>query len=202
MKKNIFFSILLAAFALPASAQFDLTRDNRHEISIGYGHLAVSGADFDLDYPYSRQVDNIGTFYGAYTCMLDSIVGLGLTYCYDPRIINYYDKPYPYTQELNICTLDESSHSIMAHAKFNCFKYKFLMIFAKFDAGVCFWDYRLQEHHPDSYEILLPKEHACFAWQTALGAEVGIGSWALFAQIGVGMEGNACVGINYKFKNK
>ncbi|MBR0176321.1 MAG: hypothetical protein IJQ11_02710 [Bacteroidales bacterium] len=200
MKDKLIVTILLAAFALPASAQFELTKDNRHEISIGYGFHAVSGDDFDLDFSFMSEVDKIGAFHAAYTRFLDSIVGIGVTYCYDPRIINYYDFPYP--KGIHICTLDESSHSIMAHAKFNCFRYKFLLLYGKFDAGICFWDYRLQEYHPENYEIQLPDQRCCFAWQAAFGVEAGIGNWGLFVQTGIGMEGIMSLGINYRFKNK
>ena len=189
---------VLFALVLPVFAQLGTVKDYRHEISLGYGFLAVSGTDFDLDYPYYHEVDNIGAFFAAYTHLFDSIIGVGITYCYDPRIINYYG--YSKDRErFTICNLDESCHSIMVHAKFNCFRYKFLLIYGKFDAGICFWDYHLKEYHPENYEVRLPEQHCCFAWQYALGIEVSIGHWGLFAQTGIGMEGNTSLGINYKF---
>ncbi len=203
MKKRLLLLSLSIVLALPAIAQLKTVKDYRHEISLGYGFHAVSGDDFDFDYPFYREVDNIGAFSAAYTHFFDSIVGVGVTYCHDPRIITYYGNPRPGSEErVSICTLDESSHSIMAHAKFNCFRYKFLLIYGKFDAGICFWDYRLQEYHPESYEVRLPSQHCCFAWQFAFGIEASIGHWGLFAQTGIGMEGNTSFGINYKFKNK
>ena len=66
--------------------------------------------------------------------------------------------------------------------------YKFLLLYGKFDAGICFWDYRLQEYHPENYEIRLPDQHCCFAWQFAFGIEAGIGHWGLFVQAGLGMN--------------
>lgn len=203
MKNNIIFLILLMAFALPAFAQFDLTMDNQHEISLGYGFHAVSGDDFTLDYPFYFEVDKIGAFYASYTHLFDSIVGVGITYCYDPRIINYYDYPGNGSDDrFTICNLDETSHAIMAHAKFNCYRYKFLLLYGKFDAGICFWDYRLKEFHPENYEIQLPDQHCCFAWNAAFGLEIGIRNFALFVQRGIGMEGTTSLGIIYKFKNK
>lgn len=201
MKRNIIFTILMTALVLPAFAQFDIVKDNRHEISLGYGFHAVSGDDFNFDYPFFFEVDKIGAFSAAYTHFLDSIVGLGVTYCYDPRIINYFDYSKD-SERFTICNLDESCHSIMVHAKFNCFRYKFLLLYGKFDAGICFWDYHLKEYHPENYEVRLPEQHCCFAWQYAFGIEANIGHWGLFVQQGIGMEGNTSLGINYKFKNK
>ena len=200
MKKRIVLLGLLFATMLPAFAQFETIKGNRHEISLGYGFHAVSGDDFIFDYQFYREVDKIGAFYAAYTHFLDTIVGVGITYCYDPRIINYFDLHQAGLEGgIPICTLDESCHSIMAHAKFNCYRYKFLLLYGKFDAGICFWDYRLQEYHPENYEIRLPDQHCCFAWQCAFGIEAGIGHWGLFVQTGIGMEGNTSLGINYKF---
>ena len=197
MKRNIIFIVLLMACAVPTFAQSGTSRYEKNEISIGYGIHAVSGDDFDLDFNFMSEVDKIGAFHAAYTRFFDSIVGVGVTYCYDPRIIDYYDFPYP--RGIHICTLDESSHSIMAHAKFNCFRYKFLLLYGKLDAGICFWDYRLQEYHPENYEVILPKGHCCFAWQYALGIEANIAGFGVFVQRGLGMEGNTCFGIKYKF---
>ena len=200
MKKSIIVLTFLMALAIPVFSQLKTVKDYRHEISLGYGFHAVSGDDFNLDYPFYREVDNIGAFFAAYTHFFDSIVGVGITYCYDPRIINYYDYPKPGTEvRIPICALDESCHSIMAHAKFNCYRYKFLLLYGKFDAGICFWDYRLQEYHPEDYGVSLPDQHCCFAWQYAFGIEANIGHWGLFAQTGIGMEGNTSLGINYKF---
>ena len=110
MKKRMALLSLLFAMVLPAFAQFDLTIDNRHEISLGYGFHAVSGDDFNLDYPFYREVDNIGAFHASYTHLFDSIVGVGITYCYDPRIINYYDYPGNGSDDrFTICNLDEST---------------------------------------------------------------------------------------------
>lgn len=197
MNKNIIFTVLLMACVVPAFAQFGTKRSYNNEVNIGYSFHAVSGDDFDLDFSFMSEVDKIGAFYASYTRFFDSIVGVGITYCYDPRIINYYDFPYP--KGIHICTLDESCHSIMAHAKFNCFRYKFLLLYGKFGAGICFWDYRLKEYHPESYEVLLPDQHCCLAWNAAFGIEVGIGGWGLFVQRGIGMEGTTSLGINYKF---
>ena len=63
MKKRMLLFGLLFALVLPAFAQLGTVKDYRHEISLGYGFLAVSGTDFDLDYPYYREVDNIGAFF-------------------------------------------------------------------------------------------------------------------------------------------
>ena len=193
MKKRIILLGLVIAFALPTFAQSGTSRHAKNEISIGYGFHPVSGDDFLPKINYYRELDHVGAISAAYTRMIDTVVGVGITYCYDPRIVDCYDL------ETHICSLDESCHSIMAHAKFNCFRYKFLLIYGKFDAGICFWDYRLQEYHPENYEVILPKGNCCFAWQYAFGVEANIGGFGLFAQQGLGMEGYVSFGIKYKF---
>ena len=192
----------MVAFALPVFAQPSTVRSNKNEFSIGYGFHAISGDDFDLDYSNPRDVDNIGAFFAAYTRRLNFVVGIGATYCYDPRIITYYKYSTALENYVRVCTLNESCHSIMGHAKFNFLNFKHVVLYEKIDAGICFWDYNLKEYHPENYEVRLPDSRCCFAWQVATGIEVGNKRWSAFAQAGIGMEGNFSIGIRYGLKDR
>lgn len=196
--KNILI-ILALAFCLPTMAQEqDKERDVSNEIAISYGFHPVSGDDF-LPMPfYSYYLDKIGAFSGSYTHFFNKVVGVGGTYCFDYREIDYR---FHGTNNPLVCNLYESCHSLMGHLKLNCINKKHFTLYVKADAGLCFWGYRLEEFQPDLFGVNLPTKHFCFAWQAATGVEVGNDRIAGFLQVGVGMEGNYSLGIRYKFKN-
>lgn len=190
MKKTILFTLLLS-FWLPAVAQ--------HEVAIGYGFRPVTSNSYYFGTYASYDLDNIGAFYGAYTYNFNKHFGIGGTYCFEPRMMNCW---YYSTQKYLIADLDESCHSIMGHVKLNTANRKHLNYYTKFDAGVCFWNYKLIEYHPELFQVMLPKKHCCFAWNIAVGMEAGNDRIAGFAQVGIGMEGVVNLGIRYKFNNK
>lgn len=196
--KNILI-ILALAFCLPTMAQEqDKERDVSNEIAISYGFHPVSGDDFLPNVPFYYYLDKIGAFSGSYTHFFNKVVGVGGTYCFDYREIDYR---YHGTNNPLVCNLYESCHSLMGHLKLNCINKKHFTLYVKADAGLCFWGYRLEEFQPDLFGVNLPTKHFCFAWQAATGVEVGNDRIAGFLQVGVGMEGNYSLGIRYKFKN-
>lgn len=202
MKKMIMIALALA-LCLPALAQkkdSEKAQDyHRHEVSVGYGFSPISGDSFDMESnSYVRsQLDKVGAFYGAYTYYFNKRVGVGGTYCFDPRKITY--TYHHYNSNPLVANLDESCHSIMGHVKLNCINKKHFVLYCKFDAGTCFWNYRLTEFQPELFKVELPNQHCCFAWQVASGIEVGNERIAGFLQGGIGMEGNYSIGIRYKF---
>ena len=198
MKKTILITLALALCGTVV-AQSGTSGFRRHEISIGYGFHPISGDSFYFGTHVNYDVDNIGAFYGAYTYFLNKHVGVGGTYCYDPRMLScrYYGIDDPL-----IADLDESCHSLMGHVKINYSKGKHFTYYTKIDAGICFWNYKLIEYQPDLFQVILPNKYCCFAWSLATGVEIGNDHVAGFAQVGIGMEGNFSLGIRYKFNNK
>ena len=93
MKKSIIIPILLMAFALPAMAQEkeqETVQDlRRHEVSIGYGFHPVTSISADRVSRFACWMDKVGAVYGTYTYYFNKHVGLGGTYCFDPREIDY-----------------------------------------------------------------------------------------------------------------
>ena len=199
--KNILLIILALALCLPTWAQEqDNERCVSNEIALSYGVHPVSGDDFQPNVPfYSYYLDKVGAFSGSYTHFFNKVVGVGGTYCFDYREIDYR---YHGTNNPLVCNLYESCHSLMGHVKLNCINKKHFTLYVKADAGLCFWGYRLEEFQPDLFGVNLPTKHCCFAWQAAAGVEVGNDRIAGFLQWGVGMEGNYNLGIRYKFKNR
>ena len=198
MKKTI---LIALAFALCGTivAQNDTTGFRRHEISVGYGFHPVSGDYLGLEnLPFHYWIDNVGAFYGTYTYYFNKVVGVGGTYCFDYREIDYTHHSPTNSNHL-VCNLYESCHSLMGHVKLNCINKKYFTLYCKADAGLCFWGYQLEEFQPDLYGVELPDQHCCFAWQAAAGIELGNDRIAGFLQCGVGMEGNYGLGIRYKF---
>ena len=198
--KKTFLITLAIVLCGTVVAQDDTSDFRRHEISIGYGFHPVSGDYFSID-DYSHfhyWIDNVGAFYGTYTYYFNKVVGVGGTYCFDYREIDYTHHS-PTNNNHLVCNLYESCHSLMGHVKLNCINKKYFTLYCKADAGLCFWGYRLEEFQPELYGVELPDQHCCFAWQTAAGIELGNDRIAGFLQCGVGMEGNYSLGIRYKF---
>ena len=198
--RNILLTALALALCLTTLAQEqDNKRHVSNEIAVSYGFRPVSGDDNLLNVPfYSYYLDKVGAFSGSYTHFFNQVVGVGGTYCFDYREIDYRYSGINNNNPL-VCNLYESCHSLMGHLKLNCINKKHFTLYAKADAGLCFWGYRLEEFQPDLFGVNLPTKHCCFAWQVAAGVEVGNDRIAGFLQWGVGMEGNYNLGIRYKF---
>lgn len=197
MKKQIIFLGLAIALALPALAQIEGNPSQRYEISIGYGVKPATGFQWSNLWYYSQTTDNIGAFIGTYTYRVNGELGVGLTYCHDPRRLGYYtDNEHQNT----VCELDESSHTVMLHVKSNWLNRKWFSLYSKAAVGCAFWKYKLIEYHTDMYEIKLPKQTSCFAYQLVpVGIEVGSEQFAGFFQVGVGMEGSLSAGLRFRF---
>ena len=202
MKTKLFLLGLLVALAMPAFAQRDTIRSNKNEFSFGYGHMPSSSFRWGgrFHYYYSER-DYLGAFYATYTCRLTKVVGIGATYCFDPRILNYFEKSQP------ICRLNESSHTLMFHLKVNWLNTKYVNLYSKIGQGIMAWNYRLIEYQPNLYEIQLPSndltDRINYAYQfTPIGIEVGTKQYAGFLQVGIGMEGIISIGFRYGLKDK
>lgn len=197
MKKPIVIALVLV-LCLPALAQQEEKESLvSNEFCIGYGFIPLTSLDGE-DVNFYRWIDKVGAICATYTHFFDDVLGLGGTYCFDPREIDY---SYHGLNNPMICNLYESSHTLMGHMKLNCINKKHFVLYTKFGAGISVWGYRLKEFQPDLFEVTLPEQHCCFAWQIAAGIEVGNERLAGFMQCGLGMEGLLNLGIRYKLKN-
>ena len=206
MKNKLILFGLLIVTTTPVFAQRDTIRSNKNEFSIGYGFKPASSFSFRFGWYYDCEMDPMGAFYATYTRRLTKVIGIGASYCFDPRQLTYYDSGSP------ICKLGESSHTLMGHLKINWLNTRHVVLYSKLAMGTCFWDYRLKtfDHQGEyslvpnyQYEINLPDNHRCFAYQfTPIGIEIGNKRWAGFAQYGLGMEGCFSIGVRYGLKDK
>ena len=206
MKKPlIILGLLLVAFAAPAFAQRDTIRSNKNEFSIGYGVMPSSSFRFKPGQHYYPLGENVGAIYATYTRRLTKVIGIGATYCFDPRVYTYYEKPS--TKEDLICRLGESSHTLMLHLKINWLNTKYVNLYSKVGQGVMAWGYHLKEYQPDHYQITMPSnkfsDRINYAYQIVpIGVEVGTKRCAGFIQCGLGMEGVFSIGFRYGLKDK
>ena len=199
MKKLILILSLMAFLSSSAWAQVDIIPDLRQEISIGYGNQPVTGYQWrwNSSWYYYQTTDNVGAFNGTYTYRINGEIGIGLTYCYDPRRLGYFTNK---TLETPVCDLDESSHTVMLHVKSNWLNKKWFSLYSKAGVGMAFWKYKLIQYHSDMYEIRLPEQNSCFAYQfVPIGIEVGSERLAGFFQCGLGMEGLLSAGLRFRF---
>ena len=123
MKKTILITCLIAFFSGTAFAQLDTVRSNKNEFSIGYGHFPASSFRFSpgcLIYP---ETDHIGAFYVTYTRRLSKVIGIGVTACIDPIILNYHDRVNG--ESTLVCKVSQHSISILPHLKINWLNTKY-----------------------------------------------------------------------------
>ncbi len=206
MKKIILITCLIAFFSGTASAQLDTVRSNKNEFSIGYGHMPSSSFRFRpgcLIYP---KTDNIGAFYVTYTRRLNKVLGIGVTACFDPIRLNYYDKVNG--ESTLICKVSQNSISILPHLKINWLNTKFVNLYSKVaPIGIRYCTYKQEEYYPDLYEVQAPvnsfKDKIGYAYQfTPIGIEIGTKRCAGFMQCGIGIEGMISIGFRYGLKDK
>ncbi len=205
MKTKLIILGLLVALTVPAFAQLDTVRSNKNEFSIGYGLMPVSSFGFSPWSHYYPTEDYVGAIFATYTRRLTKVIGIGATYCFDPRIFNYYENPK--TKEGPIARLGESSHTLMFHLKINWLNTKYVNLYSKVGQGVMVWGYNLKEYQPDLFEINMPSnkfiDRINYAYQfVPIGIEVGTKRCAGFLQVGFGMEGMLSIGFRYGLKDK
>jgi len=207
MKKIILITCLIAFFSGTAFAQLDTVRSNKNEFSIGYGHLPPSSIPLSSRIYFTPDMDHLGAFFATYTRRLTKVIGIGATYCFDPRILNYSTNGWgtnnfpEYGQP--VCRLNQSSHTLMFHLKINWLNTKYVNLYSKTGIGCMAWSYHLTEYQPDLYEIVMPSNHFDYAYQiTPIGIEVGTKQYAGFLQIGYGMEGMIGIGFRYGLKDR
>ncbi len=176
-------------------------RSNKNELSISYGHKPSSSFRWSKGLRYHPEMDDLGAFNATYTRRLTKVIGIGATYCFDPRILNCSENGIP------ICRLNESSHTFLCHLKINWLNTKYVNLYSKVGQGFYTWNYRLHEYQPNLYEIKLPSntfsDRIKYAYQfVPIGIEVGTKQYAGFLQVGLGMESVIGIGFRYGLKDK
>ena len=203
MKIKLILFGLLVAFAVPAFAQRDTIRSNKNEFSIGYGVMPSSSFRFKPGQHYYPLEEHIGAIYATYTRRLNKVIGIGLTFCYDPIRLAYSGNVSG--QNALICKVSENSFAIIPHLKINWLNTKYVNLYSKVATlGFHYVTYRQEEYHPDLYEVNPPELNLILdGYQvTPIGIEIGTKQFAGFMQIGVGMEGIISIGFRYGLKDK
>ncbi len=203
MKKTIFILCLIAFFSGTAFAQRDTIRSNKNEFSIGYGHFPASSFRFRPGCMIYPETDNIGAFYVTYTRRLTKVVGIGVTACIDPIILNYHDRVNG--ERTLICKVSQNSISFLPHLKINWLNTKHVNLYSKVAfLGLRHVTYNQEEYYPDLYEVTPPDMFLNLdAYQiTPIGVEIGNKRYAGFIQYGLGMEGTISIGFRYGLKDK
>ena len=206
MKNKMILLGLLIALATPVFAQRDTIRSNKNEFSYGYGHGPSSSFRYHpgcLIYP---ETDNIGAIYVTYTRRLTKVIGVGVTACFDPIHLNYYDRVNG--ERTLICKVNENSLALIPHLKINWLNTKYVNLYSKVaPIGIRYCIYKQKEYYPDLYEIQSPYDSFAdridYAYQvTPIGIEVGTKQFAGFLQVGIGMEGIISIGFRYGLKDE
>ena len=203
MKKTVFIICFVAFFSGAAFAQLDTVRSNKNEFSYGYGHMPSSSFRYRPGCMFYPETDNIGAVFVTYTRRLTKVIGIGLTFCYDPIHLDYYGQANGnYTL---ICKVRENSFTLIPHLKINWLNTKYVNLYSKVGfMGFQHVTYKQEEYYPEIYEVN-PAEitHYLDGFQiTPVGVEVGTKRCAGFIQCGIGMEGIIGIGFRYGIKDK
>ena len=203
MKKTLFVLCLITFFSGAAFAQLDTVRSNKNEFSIGYGHMPSSSFRYRPGCMFYPETDNIGAIYVTYTRRLTQVIGIGLTFCYDPIHLDYYGTVNG--NNTLICKVRENSFTLIPHLKINWLNTKYVNLYSKVGfMGFQHVTYKQEEYYPEIYEVN-PAEitHYLDGFQiTPVGVEVGTKRCAGFIQCGIGMEGIISIGFRYGIKDK
>ena len=206
MKKALFVFCLIAFFSGAAFAQRDTIRSNKNEFSIGYGHMPASSFRFRPGNVIYPKTDNIGAVYATYTRRLNMVLGIGVTVCYDPILLDY--NATVNGENALICKVRKHSFAILPHLKINWLNTKYVNLYSKVaPIGIRYCTYKQEEYYPDLYEVQNPidsfTDKIGYAYQfTPIGVELGTKRCAGFVQIGMGMEGILSIGFRYGLKDK
>ena len=206
MKKRIILLSLAIALVMPAFAQLDTVRSNKNEFSIGYGHWPSSSFRYHPGCMIYPETDNIGAVYVTYTRRLTKVIGIGVTACIDPIILNYHDRVNG--ESTLVCKVSQHSIALLPHLKINWLNTKYVNLYSKVaPIGFRYCTYKQKEFYPDLYEVQSPydsfTDRIDYAYQfTPIGIEIGTKQFAGFLQVGLGMEGIISIGFRYGLKDK
>ena len=206
MKKTLFVFCLITIFSGAAFAQLDTVRSNKNEFSIGYGHWPSSSFRYHPGCMIYPETDNIGAVYVTYTRRLNKVLGIGVTACIDPIILNYHDRVNG--ESTLVCKVSQHSIALLPHLKINWLNTKCVNLYSKVaPIGIRYCTYKQKEYYPDLYEVQSPYDSFAdkidYAYQlTPIGVEVGTKRCAGFLQVGLGMEGIISIGFRYGLKDK
>lgn len=202
MKTRIILLILALAFACPALAQQDDTLYHKNEFTVGYGLIPATSYPLlfmSTNDHFIMHHDRIGALNTSYTRRVSKRIGLGLTICYDPVRITYYDMSG--TERIPVCKVKEDCVTVMGHIKFYWLKDKNVFYYSKLAGilGLCFLNYRQEEYHPEIYEVQPITEPLAPGLQfTFFGMDFLMDYCTGFLQFGIGNEGLVSIGLRYE----
>ncbi len=166
--------------------------ERRHQISIGYGILTPSQCSVILPYLFEYigpepAYRYKGACYGAiqigYTFRCTKVIGVGLYYICDPRIVKLYNDQL-------IGKINWTTHTLLPTLKINWLNKRVVTMYSKVGLGISINQCGIKNYQPDQFEIQAPQHRVYFAYQfTLVGIELGNDQYAGFLQMGIGMEG-------------
>ena len=177
------------------------TLDKRHQISIGYGILTPSQCSVILPYLFEYigpepTYRYKGACYGAiqigYTFRCTKVIGVGLYYICDPRIVKLYNDQL-------IGKINWTTHTLLPTLKINWLNKRVVTMYSKVGLGLSINQCGIKNYQPDHFEITPPQHRVYFAYQfTLAGIEIGNNQYAGYLQLGAGMEGWFCAGFRIR----
>lgn len=202
MKKYIILFLLVLPVLRAVSQNHQ--PETRHEFSIGYGWKAASSFEhLNTGFQFHTNSDGIDAFFASYNYRFTRVIGVGVTYTFDPRICTFTDPRNP--EAGAICKTYQSSNSIVPFLKVDWLNRRVVTLYSKVGVGISLWRNKVINYYPDEYEISpMPNFECGFAYQLVpIGIEIGSKQYAGFLQYGLlGMEGAISIGFRYGLKTE
>lgn len=177
------------------------TLDKRHQISIGYGILTPSQCSVIMPYlmeyigtepAYRYHGECYGAIQIGYTFRCTKVIGVGLYYVCDPRIVKLYNDQL-------IGKINWTTHTLLPTLKINWLNKRVVTMYSKVGFGISINQCGIKNYQPDHFEITPPQHRVYFAYQfTLAGIEIGNNQYAGYLQLGAGMEGWFCAGFRIR----
>ena len=183
------------------SSSKSFTLDKRHQISIGYGILTPSQCSVIMPYlmeyigtepAYRYHGECYGAIQIGYTFRCTKVIGVGLYYVCDPRIVKLYNDQL-------IGKINWTTHTLLPTLKINWLNKRVVTMYSKVGFGISINQCGIKNYQPDHFEITPPQHRVYFAYQfTLAGIEIGNNQYAGYLQLGAGMEGWFCAGFRIR----
>lgn len=195
------FLVALTALIATVSMNAQAGYYTKHEIGISYGFGSNSdivngfggGLGKSLAGARGENRTRIGAISAEYFYHASKIIGVGGIFSY----ARYKEDTYFGSDDTKLGADTDNYFTVMPAVKFNWLRKNHFGMYSKLAAGVSFSSIKFEDESGNQSNSD-NKTH--FNWQASLvGIEAGGGALRCFAELGIGEQGMALLGIRYKF---
>lgn len=202
MKKALFISVMMVMMTAVSAMAQRVDYDGKHEVAVSYGWLSnsdwldafesVGGALVGVTLDGESYTGPIAVEYHYRVSPMVAVGGIGV---YGTRSQDIYLMGKDHGKDGK---LTNSYITVMPSVKLDWLRTTNFGVYSKFAAGVTFRSEKAKYDKPENKNFSDNNVH--FNWQASLiGAEVGSENIRAFAELGLGEQGMALVGVRARF---